>query len=277
MIVEVAQLGSHVVDPLRRVPGPVLHDRRLHRVELALVFAQDLRIALDDLGEEVGEEALEPGLPPPLRLGDRRDEGGGVAIGVDEDDALLIEREGETGLREVGVGPVGDEDRPRDRVVVRARLGVEGGRDVRVELDPHVVGVLSGGPLLRGEDGDKRRPGTGDLIDLARFESFADEVMHRRLSSGPGWNLPAGTVRGARSPAVDDRTRDRRGDAAAQRAAYSSSPTGASHSFEVFSPGTAIARCENQESARAPCQCSTFAGIETTSPGARGRAGSPFA
>ena len=38
---------------------------------------------------------------------------------------------------------------------------------------------------------------------------------------------------------------------------YSSSLTGSSHSVELFSPGTSIARCETHSSGAAPCQCLT--------------------
>ena len=40
-----------------------------------------------------------------------------------------------------------------------------------------------------------------------------------------------------------------------------------SHSVDVSSPGTSIARCENQLSSAAPCQCFTPAGMFTQSPG----------
>ena len=40
-----------------------------------------------------------------------------------------------------------------------------------------------------------------------------------------------------------------------------------SHSVDVSSPGTSIARCENQLSSAAPCQCFTLAGMFTQSPG----------
>lgn len=56
---------------------------------------------------------------------------------------------------------------------------------------------------------------------------------------------------------------------------YSSSETASSHSFEAPSAGTEIAMCWNQESAAAPCQCFTSAGIFTTSPGRSLRAGFP--
>ena len=48
---------------------------------------------------------------------------------------------------------------------------------------------------------------------------------------------------------------------------YSSSDTASHHSFEVSSPGTSTARCENQLSGAAPCQCFTSAGILMQSPG----------
>ena len=48
---------------------------------------------------------------------------------------------------------------------------------------------------------------------------------------------------------------------------YSSSKTASSHSLLVSSPATSIARCENQESGAAPCQCFTFAGMLITVPG----------
>ena len=48
---------------------------------------------------------------------------------------------------------------------------------------------------------------------------------------------------------------------------YSSSLTGSSHSVELFSPGTSIARCENHSSGAAPCQCLTPVGILMQSPG----------
>lgn len=40
-----------------------------------------------------------------------------------------------------------------------------------------------------------------------------------------------------------------------------------SHSVDVASSGTSIARCENQPSSAAPCQCFTLAGMFTQSPG----------
>lgn len=48
---------------------------------------------------------------------------------------------------------------------------------------------------------------------------------------------------------------------------YSSSVTGSSHSFDDPSAGTSTARCANQLSLAAPCQCLTSGGIFTTSPG----------
>ena len=48
---------------------------------------------------------------------------------------------------------------------------------------------------------------------------------------------------------------------------YSSSLTGSSHSLELFSPGTSIARCEDHSSGTAPCQCLTSVGILMQSPG----------
>ena len=56
---------------------------------------------------------------------------------------------------------------------------------------------------------------------------------------------------------------------------YSSSETGSSHSFEQFSPGTVNARCANQLSGAAPCQCFTPVGMFTTSPGSISCAGWP--
>ncbi len=56
---------------------------------------------------------------------------------------------------------------------------------------------------------------------------------------------------------------------------YSSSVTGSSHSLDVSSPGTLNARCENQLSAAAPCQCFTLAGIWITVPGRISTAGFP--
>ena len=51
------------------------------------------------------------------------------------------------------------------------------------------------------------------------------------------------------------------------RLPYCFSSTGSSHSFEPFSPGTSIAKCENQLSGAAPCQCFTPVGIFIQSPG----------
>lgn len=48
---------------------------------------------------------------------------------------------------------------------------------------------------------------------------------------------------------------------------YSSSETGSHHSFDVSSPGTSTARCWNQLSGAAPCQCFTLAGTLIQSPG----------
>ena len=48
---------------------------------------------------------------------------------------------------------------------------------------------------------------------------------------------------------------------------YSSSITGSNHFEDVFSTGVSTAKWENQESAAAPCQCFTLAGILITVPG----------
>lgn len=50
-------------------------------------------------------------------------------------------------------------------------------------------------------------------------------------------------------------------------ALYSPSATGSHHSVDVSSPGTSTAKCANQLSGAAPCQCFTPAGMTTTSPG----------
>ena len=57
---------------------------------------------------------------------------------------------------------------------------------------------------------------------------------------------------------------------------YSSSLTGSSHSLELFSPGTSIARCENHSSGAAPCQCLIPVGILMQSPGFISTASLPF-
>ena len=56
---------------------------------------------------------------------------------------------------------------------------------------------------------------------------------------------------------------------------YCSSFTGSHHSLDVSSPGTSTAKWLNQLSFWAPCQCLTFAGIVTTSPGFKLWAGFP--
>lgn len=56
---------------------------------------------------------------------------------------------------------------------------------------------------------------------------------------------------------------------------YSTSLTGSNHSLEVFSPSISTARCANQLSAAAPCQCLTFAGMLITVPGRIITAGFP--
>lgn len=56
---------------------------------------------------------------------------------------------------------------------------------------------------------------------------------------------------------------------------YSSSVTGSSHSLAAFSPGISKARCANQLSVTAPCQCFTFAGMWMTVPGRISTAGLP--
>lgn len=61
----------------------------------------------------------------------------------------------------------------------------------------------------------------------------------------------------------------------ASSALYASSVTGSSHSLEQSSPGKPKARWLNQQPALAPCQCLTFAGISTMSPGTRLWAGLP--
>ena len=57
--------------------------------------------------------------------------------------------------------------------------------------------------------------------------------------------------------------------------AYSASLTGLHHSLRHSSPVTSTAIWLNQLSAFAPCQCLTFAGMVTTSPGVRLCAGLP--
>ena len=56
---------------------------------------------------------------------------------------------------------------------------------------------------------------------------------------------------------------------------YSSSLTASCHSLEVFSPGISKARCANQLSFAAPCQCFTLAGMWMTVPGRISCAGLP--
>ena len=56
---------------------------------------------------------------------------------------------------------------------------------------------------------------------------------------------------------------------------YSSSLTASCHSLDVFSPGISKARCANQLSFAAPCQCFTLAGIWMTVPGRISCAGLP--
>ena len=56
---------------------------------------------------------------------------------------------------------------------------------------------------------------------------------------------------------------------------YSSSVTGSSHSFDVFSPDISTAIWLNQDFAFAPCQCFTLAGITTMSPSFKLCAGFP--
>ena len=55
--------------------------------------------------------------------------------------------------------------------------------------------------------------------------------------------------------------------AARYSAKYCASSTGSSHSLETSSPGKPNAKWLNQLSFWAPCQCLTFAGISTISPG----------
>lgn len=56
---------------------------------------------------------------------------------------------------------------------------------------------------------------------------------------------------------------------------YSSSLTASCHSLDVFSPGISKARCANQLSFAAPCQCFTLAGMWMTVPGRISCAGFP--
>ena len=56
---------------------------------------------------------------------------------------------------------------------------------------------------------------------------------------------------------------------------YCSSSTGSSHSAFPSFPGTSMARCWNQLSHAAPCQCLTPSGMFTTSPGWSSRASFP--
>lgn len=57
--------------------------------------------------------------------------------------------------------------------------------------------------------------------------------------------------------------------------AYSSGSTGSNHSLDAPSAGTSTARCWNQLSFAAPCQCFTSGGIFTTSPACSSCAGFP--
>ena len=52
-------------------------------------------------------------------------------------------------------------------------------------------------------------------------------------------------------------------------------PFPGAYMLEVSSPGTSTARCENQLSGAAPCQCLTSGGMFTTSPGTSSCAGLP--
>ena len=57
--------------------------------------------------------------------------------------------------------------------------------------------------------------------------------------------------------------------------AYSSGSTGSNHSLDAPSAGTSTARCWNQLSFAAPCQCFTSGGMFTTSPAFSSCAGFP--
>lgn len=56
---------------------------------------------------------------------------------------------------------------------------------------------------------------------------------------------------------------------------YSSGATASSHSLDAPSAGTSTARCWNQLSFAAPCQCFTSGGMFTTSPACSSCAGFP--
>lgn len=57
--------------------------------------------------------------------------------------------------------------------------------------------------------------------------------------------------------------------------AYSSGSTGSNHSLDAPSAGTSTARCWNQLSFAAPCQCFTSGGMFTTSPACSSCTGLP--
>ncbi len=112
-----------------------------------------------------------------------------------------------------------------------------------------------GAPDAKGRR-DRIASGRGALA--SPFAAAFPRAVGPGLRTGP--STGRGRVRDAGRPA---RPRRR------YRTAYSSSPTGSSHSLEVSVPGASKAMWLNQLSALAPCQCFTPAGITTTVPGTR--------
>ena len=117
----------------------------------------------------------------------------------------------------------------------------------------------------------------GGSVPILRTKEDTPHWFAMHQKSGPMGRLPFGPLAHGTLPSITPACQMELGLSAswapafsmryACAARYSSSETGSSHSLLASTPGTSTARCANHESAAAPCQCLTPAGMLTTVPG----------
>ena len=178
VVVEVAQLASHLIDALGEIARFVSHDGVFHLVELALIAAQQAGVTFHDLRDEIGEEPRKARVLPALGGGDVFHDALGSVVGIDEDDPLLVESEREACLRGVEVGAVWNEKGSGHRVIVGFCLSIEHGVYVGLEVDSHIERTLATRPFLGREYRDELRFARERLLARAFFHSLIDEIVH---------------------------------------------------------------------------------------------------
>ena len=94
-----------------------------HGIEFDLVFLHQTQVVLDELVDEIIKETFDAGIVPLPVFGDRIDDAGNVAVVVDEDDAVFVEKEAEAVVIAIEIISIGYGKGTGQRIVVDFRSG----------------------------------------------------------------------------------------------------------------------------------------------------------